>query len=179
LLSRGLHKDDFESLVKGFIEDRSFFYRAHMDADYFPTGNTIRELIVGMVAGRTTLDAFAIRDIADAIIQKVLKEYFAGNTELMLKHPMWSKCVTMGSNGLVSSSSKGAKSIVERYITLGKGKNAKVNGSVVKVCEVLHLSLTGLRFTKPAFIPTATIVDHVESRQSLEGIKAKLHQLRM
>ncbi|EIZ9542809.1 hypothetical protein MRB99_004182 [Cronobacter sakazakii] len=179
LLSRGLHKDDFESLVKGFIEDRSFFYRAHMDADYFPTGNTIREMIVNMVAGRTTLDAFAIRDIADAIIQKVLKEYFAGNTELMLKHPMWSKCVTMGSTGLVSSSSKGAKSIVERYITLGKGKNAKVNGSVVKVCEVLHLSLTGLRFTKPAFIPTATIVDHVESRQSLEGIKAKLHQLRM
>lgn len=179
LLSRGLHKDDFESLVKGFIDDRSFFYRAHMDADYFPTGNTIREMIVNMVAGRTKLDAFAIRDIADAIIQKVLKEYFTGNTDLMLKHPMWSKCVTMGSTGLVSNSSKGAKSIVERYITLGKGKNAKVNGSVIKVCEVIHLSLTGLRFTKPAFTPSTTVADHVESRQSLEGIKAKLSQLRM
>ncbi|WP_426729328.1 hypothetical protein [Enterobacter cloacae complex sp. 357B1] len=91
-----------------------------MAIHYFPTGNTIREMIVNMVAENYAKDAFAIRDIADAIIQKVLKEYFAGNTELMLKHPMWSKCVTMGSTGLVSSSSKGAKSIVERYITLGK-----------------------------------------------------------
>ncbi len=29
-----MHRDDFESLVKGFIEDCSFFYRAHMDEDY-------------------------------------------------------------------------------------------------------------------------------------------------
>lgn len=179
LLARGLHKDDFESLVKGFIDDRSFFYRAHMDADYYPTGNTIREMIVNMVAGRTKLDAFAIRDIADAIIQKVLKEYFAGHTELMLKHPMWSKCVTMTSTGLESSSSKGAKSIVERYITLGKGKVESVKGVKVRLCEVVHLSLTGLRFTRPAFTPTIPVADHVESRQSLEGIKAKLKQLRM
>ncbi|ENL6903395.1 hypothetical protein AB5R89_001526 [Enterobacter ludwigii] len=179
LLARGLHKDDFESLVKGFIDDRSFFYRAHMDADYYPTGNTIREMIVNMVAGRTKLDAFAIRDIADAIIQKVLKEYFAGNTELMLKHPMWSKCVTMTSTGLESSSSKGAKSIVERYITLGKGKVESVKGVKVRLCEVVHLSLTGLRFTRPAFTPTIPVADHVETRQSLEGIKAKLKQLRM
>ncbi|WP_044177731.1 DEAD/DEAH box helicase family protein [Phytobacter massiliensis] len=179
LLARGLHKDDFEALVKGFIDDRTFFYRAHMDADYFPTGNTIRELIVGMVADRTNLDAFAIRDIADAVIQKVLHEYFAGNTALMLKHPMWSKCVTMGSTGLESNSSKGAKAILERYITLSKGKNAKVNGSVIKVCEVIHLSLTGLRFTKPAFTSYVGATEHVEARQSLEGIKAKLNQLRM
>lgn len=179
LLARGLHKDDFESLVKGFIDDRSFFYRAHMDADYYPTGNTIREMIVNMVAGRTKLDAFAIRDIADAIIQKVLKEYFAGHTELMLKHPMWSKCVTMTSTGLESSSSKGAKSIVERYITLGKGKVESVKGVKVRLCEVVHLSLTGLRFTRPALPPTIPVADHVESRQSLEGIKAKLKQLRM
>ncbi|PAN92558.1 hypothetical protein CIW64_06050 [Enterobacter cloacae] len=179
LLARGLHKDDFESLVKGFIDDCSFFYRAHMDADYYPTGNTIREMIVNMVAGRTKLDAFAIRDIADAIIQKVLKEYFAGHTELMLKHPMWSKCVTMTSTGLESSSSKGAKSIVERYITLGKGKVESVKGVKVRLCEVVHLSLTGLRFTRPAFTPTIPVADHVESRQSLEGIKAKLKQLRM
>ena len=179
LLARGLHKDDFESLVKGFIDDRSFFYRAHMDADYYPTGNTIREMIVNMVAGRTKLDAFAIRDIADAIIQKVLKEYFAGHTELMLKNPMWSKCVTMTSTGLESSSSKGAKSIVERYITLGKGKVESVKGVKVRLCEVVHLSLTGLRFTRPAFTPTIPVADHVESRQSLEGIKAKLKQLRM
>ncbi|WP_431646557.1 hypothetical protein [Enterobacter hormaechei] len=179
LLARGLHKDDFESLVKGFIDDRSFFYRAHMDADYYPTGSTIREMIVNMIAGRTKLDALAIRVIADAIIQKVLKEYFAGNTELMLKHPMWSKCVTMTSTGLESSSSKGAKSIVERYITLGKGKVESVKGVKVRLCEVVHLSLTGLRFTRPAFTPTIPVADHVESRQSLEGIKAKLKQLRM
>ncbi|XTE59582.1 hypothetical protein AB8Q02_06885 [Enterobacter ludwigii] len=179
LLARGLHKDDFESLVKGFIDDRSFFYRAHVDADYYPTGSTIREMIVNMIAGRTKLDALAIRDIADAIIQKVLKEYFAGNTELMLKHPMWSKCVTMTSTGLESSSSKGAKSIVERYITLGKGKVESVKGVKIRLCEVVHLSLTGLRFTRPAFTPAIPVTAHVESRQSLEGIKAKLKQLRM
>ncbi|HDC4282893.1 hypothetical protein [Enterobacter cloacae] len=179
LLARGLHKDDFESLIRGFIEDRSFFYRAHVDADYYPTGSTIREMIVNMVAGRTKLDAFAIRDIADAIIQKVLKEYFAGNTELMLKHPMWSKCVTITSTGLESSSSKGAKSIVERYITLGNGKVESVKGVKVRLCEVVHLSLTGLRFTRPAFTPAIPVTGHVESRQSLEGIKAKLKQLRM
>lgn len=179
LLARGLHKDDFESLIRGFIEDRSFFYRAHVDADYYPTGSTIREMIVNMIAGRTKLDAFAIRDIADAIIQKVLKEYFAGNTELMLKHPMWSKCVTITSTGLESSSSKGAKSIVERYITLGNGKVESVKGVKVRLCEVVHLSLTGLRFTRPAFTPAIPVTDHVESRQSLEGIKAKLKQLRM
>lgn len=179
LLARGLHKDDFESLIRGFIEDRSFFYRAHVDADYYPTGSTIREMIVNMVAGRTKLDAFVIRDIADAIIQKVLKEYFAGNTELMLKHPMWSKCVTITSTGLESSSSKGAKSIVERYITLGNGKVESVKGVKVRLCEVVHLSLTGLRFTRPAFTPAIPVTGHVESRQSLEGIKAKLKQLRM
>ncbi|MHD0620072.1 hypothetical protein ACY19T_00115 [Citrobacter koseri] len=179
LLARGLHKDDFESLIRGFIEDRSFFYRAHVDADYYPTGSTIREMIVNMVAGRTKLDAFAIRDIADAIIQKVLKEYFSGNTELMLKHPMWSKCVTITSTGLESSSSKGAKSIVERYITLGNGKVESVKGVKVRLCEVVHLSLTGLRFTRPAFTPAIPVTGHVESRQSLEGIKAKLKQLRM
>ncbi|MDU6060930.1 MAG: hypothetical protein E6661_21910 [Enterobacter sp.] len=136
-------------------------------------------MIVNMIAGRTKLDSLAIRDIADAIIQKVLKEYFAGNTELMLKHPMWSKCVTMTSTGLESSSSKGAKSIVERYITLGNGKVESVKGVKVRLCEVVHLSLTGLRFTRPAFTPSIQVADHVESRQSLEGIKAKLKQLRM
>lgn len=179
LLSRGLHKDDFESLVKGYIDDRSFFYRAHMDADYYPTGNTIREMIVNMVAGRTKLDAFTIRDIADAIIQKVLKEYFAGNTEMMLKHPMWSKCVMMGSKGLESSSSKGAKSILERYITLGKGKVESVKGVKIRLCEVVHLSLTGLRFTKPVIPQSVVTGGHIEARQSLEGIKAKFSQLRM
>lgn len=178
LLSRGLHKDDFESLVKGYIDDRSFFYRAHMDADYYPTGNTIREMIVNMVAGRTKLDAFTIRDIADAIIQKVLKEYFADNTEMMLKHPMWSKCVMMGNKGLESSSSKGAKSILERYISLGKGKVESVKGVKVRLCEVVHLSLTGLRFTKPVIPQSVLAGGHIEARQSLEGIKAKFSQLR-
>lgn len=179
LLSRGLHKDDFESLVTGYIDDRSFFYRAHMDADYYPTGNTIREMIVNMVAGRTKLDAFTIRDIADAIIQKVLKEYFAGNTEMMLKHPLWSKCVMMGSKGLESSSSKGAKSILERYITLGKGKVESVNGVKIRLCTVVHLSLTGLRFTKPIIPQSVVTGGHIEASQSLEGIKAKFSKLRM
>lgn len=178
LLTRGLRKSEFEELVNGYIEDRSFFYRAHMDADYYPTGNTIREMIIGMVAGRNKLDSFAIRDIADAIITKVQKEYFAGNTELMMKHSLWSKCVTMNSTNLVSDSSKGAKSILERYITLGKGKVESVNGQKIRRCEVVHLSLTGLHFDTPAFHANARITEHVEVRQSLEGVKAMFMQLR-
>ncbi|MCW2106748.1 UNVERIFIED_ORG: hypothetical protein M2402_003931 [Rahnella aquatilis] len=178
LLARGLRKTDFQDLVRGYIDDRSFFYRAHMDADYFPTGNTIREMVITMVAGRNKLDSFAIRDIADAIIQKVLKEYFAGNRELMLKHPLWKKCVEVVSGVVVSSSSKGAKSIVERFITLSKGKMESVNGVKLRLCEVVHLSLTGLHFDTPAFRPMVA-VEHVEARQSLEGIKAKFSQLRM
>jgi len=178
LLKRGLRMSDLTSLLEGYVDDRSMFHRAHMDADFHPTGNTIREMIISKVAGKAKLDAFAIRDIADAIISKVLVEYFTGDQELMLKHPLWNKCVTSDGKRLVSNSSKGAKSIVERYITLGKGKNVKVNGNVVKMCEVIHLSLTGLHFDIPAFQPKQT-AEHVEVRQSLDVFKEQLKQLRM
>ncbi|EOU9592098.1 hypothetical protein ACOJEA_004798 [Klebsiella aerogenes] len=180
LMSRGLRKSEFQDLVNGYIEDRSFFARAHADADYYPTGNTIRELIISKVGSKTKLDSFDISSIADLIIQKVHKEYFAGNTDLMLKHPLWKKSVALHGGVLISSSSKGAKAILERYITLGKGKQERVNGQKVSRCEVIHLSLTGLHFDTPAFQPKPVQkeVEHVEVRQSLEGIKAKFLQFR-
>lgn len=176
LMNRGLRKSEFSNLINGYIEDRSFFYRAHMDADYFATGNTIREMIISMIGGKTKLGSFDISSIADAIIQKVLKEYFAGNEELMLKHQLWSKSVVRSHGVLISSSAKGAKAIVERYITLGKGKVESINGQKVRLCEVIHLSLTGLQFDTPAFKPKLAAVEHVEVRQTLEGIKAKFKQ---
>ncbi|EPX9549074.1 DEAD/DEAH box helicase family protein [Klebsiella michiganensis] len=180
LMSRGLRKSEFQDLINGFIEDRSFFARAHADADYYPTGNTIREMIISKVAGKTKLDSFDVSSIADSIIQKVHKEYFAGNTELMLKHPLWKKSVVVSGGVLISSSSKGAKAILERYITLGKSEQQRVNGQKVRFFEVIHLSLTGLHFDTPAFQPKPVQqpVEHVEVRQSLEGIKAKFLQFR-
>ncbi|HHH4724454.1 TPA: DEAD/DEAH box helicase family protein [Klebsiella pneumoniae] len=180
IMARGLRKSEFQDLVNGYIEDRSFFARAHADADYYPTGNTIRELIISKVAGKTKLDSFDVSSIADAIIQKVHKEYFAGNTELMLKHPLWKKSVVVSGGVLISSSSKGAKAILERYITLGKSEQQRVNGQKVRFFEVIHLSLTGLHFDTPAFQPKPAqqAVEHVEVRQSLEGIKAKFLQFR-
>ncbi|KEA51880.1 hypothetical protein DT73_13175 [Mangrovibacter sp. MFB070] len=177
LFAKGLRPTDFESLMEGFIEDRTYFYRAHVDAEYFPTGNTIRELIAGMIGTDTYLDSFKIRDIADAVIIKVLNEYFAGDKTMMLKHPLWKKAVVQDGSNLVSSSSKGAKAILERYITLGKGEQIRVNGVRVSACEVIHLSLTGLHFDKPAYIRRTT--EHVEVNQSLVGLKEKLNQLRM
>ncbi|MBK5013981.1 DEAD/DEAH box helicase family protein [Pantoea sp. S62] len=175
LLARGLKSEDFKSLIEGYVEDRSFFARAHADADYYPNGNTIRELIITKLAGKTKLDSFDIGDIADSIISKVHQEYFAGNDELMLKHPLWKKSVSVVGGQMVSSSSKGAKSIVERYITLSKGKQERVNGQKVRLCEVVHLSLTGLQFRPPVFRPKA--VEHVEVSQTLEGLKARFNKL--
>lgn len=178
LLKRGLRKSDFTALIEGVIEDETFFYRAHMDADYYATGHTIRELIINRLGGKTKLDAFDIRDVADGIITKVLVEYFDGKKDLMMKHPLWKKSVSLEGNTLVSSSSKGAKSILERYITLSKGKQERINGNRISVCDVVHLSLTGLHFDTPAFIPPAKVnVPHVEALQTLDVLKLKFQRL--
>lgn len=180
IMNRGLVPSDFNALMEGFIKDRSFFYHAHLDASYHPTGSTIRELIINQIGGKTRLDSFDKRDIADAVIHKVLQEYFTGRQDLMLKHSEWSKCVVVQNGTLVSSSEKAATNILSRYIKLDKSKPVKVNGILVRMSEVLHHSLTGLHFTKPAFNqPIDMTVQQAEANQTLSSLKERLSQLRM
>jgi len=96
LLVKGLDKWDAGKAITGYIEDESFFAKAHADADCVQTGETIRELVVSEIYGRTELQAHETQAIADKVIAKVLVEYFAGDAKAMSESRSW--------GGLVSKS---------------------------------------------------------------------------
>jgi len=165
LLGKGLDKTQVSQLLRGYIDDDSFFAKAHHDADFIHTGETIREMIISDVNGRTELQAHETQEIADKVAEKVLVEYFGGDAEKMISSRSWGGLVvkshTYQTNDLnkrdpyvcelQSKSSKAAKEILSKYIKLGKSKKKSINGNKVRVLPVEALSLTGLTFKKVDF----------------------------
>lgn len=162
LLAKGLDKGDVKKAITGYIEDESFFAKAHADADFVQTGETIRELISTEINGRTELQAHETQDIADKVINKVLCEYFDGDVKRMSESRSWGGLVVSGSTcstndlnkrdlyvlPLQAKSSKAAKEILSKYIKFSKSKMKSINGKKVRVLPVEAISLTGLTFHK-------------------------------
>lgn len=179
LLVKGLDKADVKKAITGYIEDESFFAKAHADADFQQTGETIRELIITEINGRTELQAHETQEIADKVISKVLCEYFAGDAKAMSESRSWgglvAMCLPCSTNDLnkrdlqgrhlKSSSNKAAKDILNKYVKIGVSKQKRINGKRVSVSPVLELSLTGLTFSKME--PSKFINPGIENMKAL------------
>lgn len=164
LITKGLAHGDVEKVIVGYIDDETFFAKAHGDADYVATGETVRELVITEIKGRSELQAHETQEIAEQVIDKVLREYFAGDVTAMSESRSWGGLVVCGStyptndlNILVpyvlplrAKSGKAAKEILSKYIKVAKSKMKSINGKKVRVLPIDALSLTGLTFNKPS-----------------------------
>ncbi|ROP61593.1 hypothetical protein EDF81_0064 [Enterobacter sp. BIGb0383] len=186
LCAKGLEKDDVTAAIEGYIEDEQFFAKAHEDADFVQTGNTIRELVISEVGGRTELQSHESQHIADGIIQKVLDEYFNSDAQRMLSSRSWGSLIvkshTYSTNDLnkrdphvcelQAKSSKAVKEILSKYILLAKSKTRSIQGKNVRVLPIKALSRTGLRFRKLDF----SNFIHPQIEKLKEQLSAKTEQ---
>ncbi|MBF8474307.1 hypothetical protein FMJ45_25585 [Klebsiella michiganensis] len=147
LLARGMDKKQVSYAISEYIEDEKFFAKAHEDAEYFETGNTIREMIIDEVNGKNEITSEEKTAIADKIAIKVLREYFNNDIDEMVKSRSWGKWITKNENNIQVSSSSSATKILMQYIKLGESKKVSRNGVKIRVTMIQALSRTGLQFT--------------------------------
>ena len=159
LLMKGMDKKQVSYAIGEYIDNEKFFAEAHRDAEYFETGNTVRELVIDEINGKNELTTVEIQDIADKVVNKVLCEYFNGDVEKMVESRSWgglvSKCLPYNSNDLykqiskvVTKSTKAAKDTLQKFITLDKSVQKRANGQRQSVSPIRALSVTGLTFSK-------------------------------
>lgn len=147
LLAKGMDKTQVSYAINEYIDDESFFAKAHEDADFIKSGNTIRELIIDEVNSRTELTTIEIQDVADKVTVKVLNEYFAGDVDKMIESRSWGGLVVkMPTGALQAKSTKASKTIIEKYISVGKSERKRINGVQQSVSPIKALSRTGLVF---------------------------------
>ncbi|PLE59113.1 hypothetical protein B6I74_17155 [Klebsiella variicola] len=147
LIARGMDKKQVSYAISEYIEDEKFFAKAHEDAEYFETGNTIREMIIDEVNGKSEITSEEKTSIADKIARKVLNDYFNGDIDEMVKSRSWGKWITKNENNIQVSSSSAATKILMQYIKLGESKMVSRNGVKIRVTMIQALSRTGLQFT--------------------------------
>lgn len=165
LIAKGLEKGHVATVIDGYIEDEKFFAKAHADADFVQTGETVREMVISEINGRKVLQVHETQEIADKVIGKVLFEYFAGDATAMSNSRSWGGLVVSGNTcssndlnkrdtyvlPLKAKSAKAAKEILCKYIKLSKSTLKSIDGKKVRVSPVEALSLTGLTFRKLDF----------------------------
>ncbi|MDA8519130.1 hypothetical protein, partial [Citrobacter sp. Igbk 16] len=162
LIAKGMDKKQVTMALEQFIDNESFFADAHKDADYFETGNTVREMLLDEIEGKNVLTVGEIVDVANKVACKVLQDYFNGDVNRMVESRSWGglvdKCPPYNTNDLYkqiskvdSKSPKAAKKILEKFIALDKSERKRINGVRQSVSPIKHRSLTGLTFTKIDF----------------------------
>ncbi|EKN5093119.1 hypothetical protein DYG63_06570 [Yersinia enterocolitica] len=164
LVAKGMAWKDATAVIEGYKQDEAFFALCHADADFIPTGTTIRELISTeaqkvLHKGGFITSADANR-IANLVVQRVAAEY-AGGTGRLLKTRSWAsdveKCNAPLSNDLNNRNDQAlhiqvkqnrSRAVLNRCVRIGKSCTQRIGGKVVSGYRIEALSHTGIQFSQ-------------------------------
>ncbi|MBU9818357.1 hypothetical protein J1782_00420 [Rahnella sp. BCC 1045] len=187
LVVKGMDWKDATAVIEGYKQDESFFALCHDDADFTPTGATIRELISDEAQKVLHKNGFITsadaNRIANLVVQKVAAEY-ADGTELLLKTRSWAsdveKCNASLSNDLNNRNDQAlqiqvkqnrSRAVLNRYVRIGKSCTQRIGGKVESGYRIEALSRTGISFSQP--------VSYMMPRNpAIEELKDPLKRLR-
>ncbi|EKN3724664.1 TPA: hypothetical protein ACPZRY_004506 [Yersinia enterocolitica] len=187
LVAKGMAWKDAPAVIENYKQNEAFFALCHADADFIPTGTTIRELISDeaqkvLHKGGFITSADANR-IANLVVQRVAVEY-AGGTERLLKTRSWAsdveKCNAPLSNDLNNRNDQAlhiqvkqnrSRAVLNRYVRIGKSCTQRIGGKVESGYCIEALSRTGILFSQQNSYMTPPNL-------AIEALKDKVKKLR-
>ncbi|HDL7535877.1 TPA: hypothetical protein PXN94_002567 [Yersinia enterocolitica] len=165
LVAKGMAWKDAPAVIEGYKQDESFFALCHEDADFTPTGSTIRELVSDEAQKVLHENGFITSTdanrIANLVVQRVASEY-TGGAELLLKTRSWGSdvetCNAPLSNDLNNRNDQAlhiqvkqnrSRAVLNRYVRIGKSCTQRIGGKVESGFRIEALSRTGIQFSQP------------------------------
>lgn len=193
LLKKGLKREQIELVVNGMVEDKDFIRkRVWPDFNYVDHHANIRNQMLRYIATDCPDDTLNVLDMAvlsGIAIKTTLNEFFQGDESEMRKNKEWCKVVEWRGGQLVAKDGCDAR-IVNRYITLDKRKEKRVNkdtNAVFKayldwkgtdryqVYPVKYTNLTGFEIEQP----TPSEAFNESTDKTVTAIRERLLSLRM
>ncbi len=161
-INRGLSRADVPEYLNRLKVDKQYWQRLNGDLNSL-AGNAVRDFIIAQLPqylvsygkGQQGLTAQGKRDLAESVVQFVLKDRFDGDV-VRMKGTNWCSVMANGTpldsdpyntekpvSHLLSDRSEIPDAVLNRYITLGKSQKPRINGKQERVTPILYTSLTG------------------------------------
>lgn len=161
-INRGLSRADVPEYLNRLKADKQYWQRLNGDLNSL-AGNAVRDFIIAQLPqylvsygkGQQGLTAQGKRDLAESVVQFVLRDRFDGDW-VRMKGTNWCSVMANGARAdsvfliienhvshLLSPDDKAPDAVLNRYITLGKSQKPRINGKQERVTPVLYTSLTG------------------------------------
>lgn len=161
-INRGLSRADVPEYLNRLKVDKQYWQRLNGDLNSL-AGNAVRDFIIAQLPqylvsygkGQQGLTAQGKRDLAESVVQFVLRDRFDGDW-VRMKGTNW--CSVMASDPhpnsdpyntekdvdhLMNGADKSADAVLNRFITMGKSQRARINKKAERITPVLYTSLTG------------------------------------
>lgn len=161
-INRGLSRADVPEYLNRLKADKQYWQRLNGDLNSL-AGNAVRDFIIAQLPqylvsygkGQQGLTAQGKRDLAESVVQFVLRDRFDGDW-VRMKGSNW--CSVMASDPrdnsdpyntekhvdhLLSPDDKASDAVLNRYVTMGKSQRARINKKAERITSVLYTSLTG------------------------------------
>ncbi|GEM_PF-530634 len=186
-INRGLSRADVPEYLNRLKADKQYWQRLNGDLNSL-AGNVVRDFIIAQLPqylvsygkGQQGLTAQGKRDLAESVVQFVLRDRFDGDW-VRMKGTNWCSVMASGTRAdsvsliienhvshLLSPDDKAPDAVLNRYITLGKSQKPRINGKQERVTPVLYTSLTGFNLLSGQPIATG-----IQS-QEMEQLKVEL-----
>jgi len=161
-INRGLSRADVPEYLNRLKADKQYWQRLNGDLNSL-AGNAVRDFIIAQLPqylvsygkGQQGLTAQGKRDLAESVVQFVLKDRFDGDV-VRMKGTNWcsvmSGVTTVDSDPyntekplrhLLSDRNESPDAVLNRYVTMGKSQQVRINGKRERITPVLYTSLTG------------------------------------
>ncbi len=161
-INRGLSRADVPEYLNRLKADKQYWQRLNGDLNSL-AGNAVRDFIIAQLPqylvsygkGQQGLTAQGKRDLAESVVQFVLRDRFDGDW-VRMKGTNWCSVMASvpGDNSdpyntekdvchLMNDADKTPDAVLNRYVTMGKSQQARINGKRERITPVLYTSLTG------------------------------------
>jgi len=161
-IERGLSRTDVSEYLSRLKANKQYWQRLNGDLNSL-AGNAVRDFIIAQLPqylvsygnGQQGLTAQGKRDLAESVVQFVLRDRFDGDW-VRMKGTNWCSVMASvpGDNSvpyntekhlvhLMSPDVKAPDAVLNRYITMGKSQRARINKKAERITPVLYTSLTG------------------------------------
>jgi hypothetical protein len=139
LLKKGLKTNQISIVVDGMVDNKDFIRkRVWPDFNYVDLHTNVRNQMIRYIAKECPTDELHMIDtsiLAGMAIKTTLSEFFRGDESQMRKNKEWTKLIEWRGGQLVPKDGYEVK-IINRYITLDKRKERRVNSSTDKILKL-------------------------------------------
>lgn len=149
LIKNGLCPEDVRKVIEGVIADKDFIKKVWSDNNYIEHDTAMRKFIQDYVSTNKITGEFdkaTLEALASQVVQKVLKDLFMRDMQIMTANAVWKQYVA-GSNGTIVIKKGKAKELLQKYIRIASQRR-RVGGEKVMYYWIVDYTLSGIVLKK-------------------------------